>query len=76
MSIDRDEISREAREILRLADHFERNPHLVSERVKQIAEDIRAAADVLEREHQKKTEALNMAVRQVPKIWRQWLRRL
>jgi hypothetical protein len=75
MSIDRDdEISREAREILRLADHFERNPHLVSE-ARQVAENIRASADALERERQHKTEALNTAVRQVPKIWGQWMRR-
>jgi hypothetical protein len=77
MSIDRyDEklLSREACELLRLADHFRLNPHLVSERAKQLAEDIRARADEIERERQRKAEALNMAVRQVPKIWGRFLR--
>jgi hypothetical protein len=76
MSLDPDDIAREAAEIRRLADYYFEHPHLVSDRTKQFAEEIRAAADALGREDQKKIEALNAAVRRGRKIWRQWLRRL
>jgi hypothetical protein len=77
MSIDRyDEkpLSDEAREILRLADHFRLNPHLVSERAKQLAADVFARADEIEAERRRKASALNGACRTVPKIWGQWMR--
>jgi hypothetical protein len=77
MSIDRyDEkpLSREASEILRLADHFERNPHLISERAKRLAEDIIARADQIEAERQRRAEALRAAVRGARKSWGSWLR--
>jgi hypothetical protein len=66
-----DEVHKLAREII-AASYY---PERISAEAHAIAEDIRAHADALEREHQRKTEALNMAVRQVPKIWGKWLRR-
>jgi hypothetical protein len=65
-----DRVDELARQIIWLSHH----PELISAEAHAIAEDIRARADALEREHQRETEVLNMAVRQVPKIWGQWLR--
>jgi type II secretory pathway component PulL len=50
-------------------------PERISAQAHAIAEDIRARADEIERERQRKAEALTGACRTAPKIWGQWLRR-
>jgi hypothetical protein len=67
-----DQVHELARQIIWLSYH----PELISAEAHAITEDIRARADALEREHQREVDALNKAVRQVPKVWGQWMRRL